>query len=824
MTSYLRMHDSSSVQTSGGKAAALSALVSQGFNVPPFFVLTEKAFLAEGLATDSLEKLPVFMAELGQGPFAVRSSGREEDGNSHSHAGQFSTFLNIAPEDVAKSAHQVRLSGEADSVQHYRQSRGIACDGGKPAVIIQKMVSARVAGICFTADPVSGRQERIVISAIAGLGDRLVGGEEDGLTYVIDAKTQSIINEPQAETLLTQNDIQLLVKLALDVQRVQGSPQDIEWAFEGDTLYLLQSRPITTTLRAPGLTDPKVTVFDNSNIIESYPGLVTPLTYSFAQYAYARVYRMFVAMIGVSQTTIRANAVVFDNMLGRINGRIYYNLINWYRLISLLPGYANNRSHMETMMGVGEPLPSALQDDIAPKPLRGWRHVVDYGRIVKMAGLLLWQAVIFPVTRRNYYKRLERALKTDAASINSMPLTELAAEYRRIEAELLDRWDAPLVNDFLCMMAFGGSRKLIERWAGQQGVQLHNAVMIGQGDIISAEPAKRIARMGDIARGNTVLIKRLEEADKTLIDGNDALASELKAYLAKFGDRCTEELKLESITLHEDPAQLLLAVAAAAKSNPEVSKDKKTDTLTDLADLFKGHSFRYRIMRFFLLYAKNRVRDRENLRFERTRIFGHARRVLLATGQQFYANGFIDTPRDVFFLTIGEILGAIEGFGGSSDLRGLISVRRKEMEQAAAQPDAPERITITGAVINGINLETTQTSVSSDTDPVFTRTATGCSAGIVRGIARVISDPHTQALAQGEILVSHHTDPGWIAVFSNAAAIIVERGSLLSHSAIVSREMGIPCVVGLKGATQWITDGEMIEVDGAAGIVRKINE
>jgi pyruvate,water dikinase len=103
----------------------------------------------------------------------------------------------------------------------------------------------------------------------------------------------------------------------------------------------------------------------------------------------------------------------------------------------------------------------------------------------------------------------------------------------------------------------------------------------------------------------------------------------------------------------------------------------------------------------------------------------------------------------------------------------------------------------------------------------MTRTATGCSAGRVTAKARVIHDPRTQTLTPGDILVARHTDPGWIAVFASASAIVVERGSLLSHSAIVARELGIPCVVGLKGATQWISDGEMICVDGASGCVER---
>jgi len=211
------------------------------------------------------------------------------------------------------------------------------------------------------------------------------------------------------------------------------------------------------------------------------------------------------------------------------------------------------------------------------------------------------------------------------------------------------------------------------------------------------------------------------------------------------------------------------------------------------------------------------VRDRENLRFERTRVFGHARRVFLAMGRELVAHGRLDDPRDVLFLTVGEVLGAVEGFGLSADLRRLAEMRRAEDVASAARPDPGERVEITGAAITGA-ANTNQPATAPDGDRQI---GMGCSAGRVTAVARVVTEPRTRRLAAGEILVASHTDPGWIALFANAAAIVVERGSLLSHSAIVARELGLPCVVGLKGATGWIVDGETIEVDGASGLVRK---
>ena len=816
----LQAHEAVDPAVAGGKAAALSALARAGFDIPPFVVLLPEALSDSGLNAEALERLEASLPDIGPGPFAVRSSGRDEDGSSHSHAGQFLSVLEIDAGDVPAAALQVWLSGSTESLRAYRATRGLDPAGGAPAVIVQRLVRARAAGVAFSADPVSGRRDRFVISAIAGLGDRLVGGEADGDDYVLDAGSHAVVQGP-AKGVLSAADLAALGALIARVAAARGSAQDLEWAFEGERLFLLQARPITTALREAALPDPLVTIFDNSNIVESYPGLVSPLTYSFAQYAYARVYRRFVALLGVAPGRIAQSAPVFDNMLGRVDGRVYYNLVNWYRALALLPGFSLNRAHMETMMGVSEPLPAAISAGIGPAPATGIAKVVEYGRMARAGFGLAFEALRLKRTIRGFYARLDAALTGRSEAVAAMPLSALTREYRTIEASLLDRWDAPLVNDFLCMIAFGASRKLLERWCGPEGLEIHNAVMIGQGDIVSAEPAKRIATMGRLAAGKPELIAALQRGDRTAAMADPELAPEVDAYLAKFADRCTQELKLESITLDQDPTPLLAAIAAAALT-PRAAHVQGEDGLLRLDRILKDRPVRRRLARLAVGWARDRVRDRENLRFERTRIFGHARRVFVAMGHQLAAQDAIETPRDVFLLTVPEVLGAIEGFGTTADLKGLVATRKAEMARAAERPDPPERITVTGAAgLSSVGIVGTDPTPADATERA--RKGTGCSAGTVRARARLIRDPRREALVQGEILVASHTDPGWIAVFSNASAIVVERGSLLSHSAIVAREMGIPCVVGLKGALDWIVDGETLSVDGGSGEVRKVD-
>ena len=510
--------------------------------------------------------------------------------------------------------------------------------------------------------------------------------------------------------------------------------------------------------------------------------------------------------MGVRESTIADNSAVFGNMLGRVDGRVYYNLVNWYHALALLPGFSLNRAYMETMLGVDTPMPDEVTNNIGPPPATGFAKVTEYSKLVGVAVRLVFEAARLPRTRRNFYARLNAALDSDLDLKTANP-TQLATEYRRIESTLLDRWDAPLVNDFLCMIAFGASRNLLKKWLGDDGLMLHNDVMIGQGDIVSAEPAQRIAKMGRIAAEHDISCDQIET--------HPALKDDLASYLAKFGDRCTEELKLESIPLTENASQLLSAIAASAKRPPA---EHAVATDPDWAAIFRGKPVQARFAKWTVTWAKARVRDRENLRFERTRLFGRARQVFLAMGREFSARDLIDQPRDIFHLTVAEMVGAIEGFGLSPNLRGLIALRQTEDTASASREDPPERIDVRGPAILPASTTHAVTEITQTGD---TRTATGCSAGQVTAKACVIRDPQTESLTPGDILVARHTDPGWIAVFSNASAIVVERGSLLSHSAIVARELGIPCVVGLKGATKWVEDGEVLHVNGATGLVRK---
>lgn len=815
-----------SAEHAGGKGAALAQLAAT-FPVPDFFVISSEAFMSRGIQALAKREVEAELATLGDGPFAVRSSAREEDGAAGSHAGQYETELNVAAGDVVAAAFRVWKSGFAEGVAAYRKERGLGDEAHPPAVVVQKMVDARIAGVAFSADPVSGARDVVVVNAVAGLADALVGGEVDGDSYRVldDGRVETVAIDGEAR-VASDADLRAVAEMARRAETHFGAPQDIEWAFEGDELRMLQSRPITTLddIVQPTEAADSITIWDNSNIVESYPGVTSPLTFSFARYVYSYVYQSFSRLMGVPREQVLRNRHVFGAMLGRIDGRVYYNLLNWYRALAMFPGFKSNRAFMETMMGVSEPLPEHIAERIAPRTDDVVLRVLDQAKLVRVGLGLVWHQARLWWTKRAFYKRLNDALETSNAAIDQMSAAELVEEYRKLEDQLLRRWDAPLVNDFLCMIAFGATQKIMQRWGGEKGADLLSRVLVGQGDIISAEPARRIQEMGAIAAKHSGMADRLERGDRGALEDAPELKIAFEDYLRKFGDRCAQELKLESWTLHDDPAPVLKAVAASARMNTEAREREPglatKEITTELVSGVMDGTVKAFVASRLLRWTRARVRDRENLRFERTRLFGRVRRIFLNIGARLADAGRLNDARDVFNLTVEETLGAVDGTSVTGDLKALVALREKENVASLSREDPPERFSTHGSAVDIDAVVAGPLPVPDDAGEQ--RRGLACCRGIVTAKVRVVNDPRKEALEPGEILVARHTDPGWIAVFANASGVIAERGSLLSHSAIVAREMGVPCVVALKGATQWLQTGDTVRLDGGDGSVTRL--
>jgi pyruvate,water dikinase len=849
----------------GGKAATLAALQAAGLPVPAWLVVTPAALAASlepvaaadlAAATTPTEAaaalaglhLPADLAAAltaevtALAPpgtqLAVRSSAVEEDSGGHSFAGQLESFLNVPPAEVAARVLDVWRSAFAPRVYAYRRERSLAGPPARPAVLVQRMVPAGCAGVAFSADAVSGQRGVAVVAAVAGLGDALVGGAQVGDSWRVDRSGTLIARMLQdpAHPVLTDAQVQAVAGLARRCAAVLGRPQDIEWAWAGETLWLLQSRPITTLADLPD-PDGVYTLWDNSNIIESYGGMTTPLTYSFARRAYEEVYQELCRILGVPRGAIQANQPVFANMIGLIQGRIYYNLLNWYRVLALLPGFKANRRFMEQMMGVKETLPDSVATTLAQTTWQ--QRMADRLHLARTLLGLLIAYFRLPARTQRFYARLEKALGEGRPDLSGQRADELVAYYHALDSQLLHSWDAPLINDFFAMVFYGLLRRLVARWGRDGAGTLQNDLLTGQGEMISAEPAGRVAALAQaVVAASAVqptLIDLLLSGDARQIEAALAafpdLAAGYAAYLDRFGDRCLNELKLESPTLFDDPLPLLravgrlarqLATAPAALPATGVQSDVRARAEAQMAADLARQPLRRAIFAWVLRNARARVRDRENLRFARTRVFGRARQIFRELGQRLYADDRLDDPRDIFYLEVAEICGFVEGTATCTDLRGLVALRKAEFARYAELPAPPARFATTGAVHQANRFHAEPAAAPAPADTARQVMGLGCSPGRVQGRARVVHDPLAAELSAGDIVVAEHTDPSWIMILPLAGGLVVERGSLLSHAAIVARELGIPAVVGVTGATSWLLDGEPVEVDGAAGIVRKL--
>jgi pyruvate,water dikinase len=215
------------------------------------------------------------------------------------------------------------------------------------------------------------------------------------------------------------------------------------------------------------------------------------------------------------------------------------------------------------------------------------------------------------------------------------------------------------------------------------------------------------------------------------------------------------------------------------------------------------------------------VADRENLRFERTRVFGVCRRLFVEMGRRLHAEGLLDDPRDVFYLEVDEVLGVVEGTASTTDLQALVAARRAEFERYREQDPPPDRFRTRGAV-HVHDLIEPEDDAPADADASTRLEGLGCCPGTVEGPVRVVDAPRDVALEGDEILVAKRTDPGWITLLASCRGLLVEQGNLLSHAAIVAREMGLPAVVSLPGVTERLEDGDVVRLDGTSGVVERL--
>ncbi|MBL56496.1 MAG: phosphoenolpyruvate synthase [Flavobacteriales bacterium] len=824
----------------GGKARNLLKLEDLEMNVPSWFVIPSHVLQSTPIEKIkyALENHQLIVQNKGA-RFAVRSSAIDEDGIKASFAGQFETLLNVDVHNLMDAIQEVRRSANSDRVLQYRKNKGLS-EHQEIAVIIQLMVDAEISGVAFGADPITGDNDSKIISAVYGLGEGLVSGDlnadnykikKDGIDKTIVEKEYAFavnsdydgiskikISEEMVSKPVMQDDQLKEVAYVLDLLgREFKLPQDVEFAYFKEKLFLLQTRPITTLDTKEE--NHQFIIWDNSNIIESYPGVTTPLTFSFIIKMYEAVYRQFALLMGVHLKEVNANKDVFSNMLGLIQGRVYYNLLSWYKALSLLPGYSLNASFMEKMMGVKERFELKKQKSFSKG--MAWLRL---GQSIFKIG---YNLITLSSQRTKFHREVDSTIQRyQSMDFEVLTPEELMDHYKEFENVLLTKWKAPLVNDFFAMIYFGILEKITKTWLKSENKHIHNDLLCGSNDIISTEPVQRILEI------SSEILKSNEAKDFFIMNSSEVIweaiqqkkypnvSEKIQSYLSLFGDRCVGELKLETLSYNQQPDVFVEIIKSyvqqgivSSHRESGIEKKLREDANEIVRTAFRWNLFKKGIFNYVLRVTRSMVSGRENLRYERTRAFGMVRKMFASIGRKLYKKGLINHERDVFYLTQEEIFDFIKGTAVSVSLKALIKIRKEEFLKYENMPSPSERISTNGMVYvnNNFFAGPRGEKLSGDIKGV------GCCPGRIRGKVRVVNHPNECTSLNGDILVTSSTDPGWVTLFPTASAILVERGSMLSHSAIVSRELGIPCIVGITGLLEVLKTGDEVEMDGSTG-------
>lgn len=758
------------------KARNLEILKEQGFPVPRFILVSEN------------EEVTLSFSE--KEYFAVRSNFSSEDSGEHSFAGQFLTRLNVKREKVKEAVQEVFASYAGSLDYKEKANRGKAeydlkQQGKAETVLIQEMLFPEKSGVLFTKNPKGILSEMVVVLG-QGLGDKVVEDQENVLTYHY-FPGECLYQEGQGTVIgLDEDELKTLFSLGEEIEQLFQKPMDIEFAIEKGKIYILQARAITTLdMQLPAR------ILDNSNISESFPGICLPLSESFAGEMYSGIFtslgRRFLGK------RVSSYEAVFQRMVGGFSGRMYYEISSWYDILRLLPFSGRIIPVWQGMLGVSN------EEIFFSKKKPGF--------FLKCRIALLF-CYYFIVSQRKM-KELDKFFQERYASYSKRVEEEEEAQalYRiflEMKEDLLREWDITLMNDMVSFIS---------------------AHLYGKKTAFSLEtmkPVRALSALKAVARKHGL--------------DSEEYRREKKSYISAYGDRIEGELKLETRTYRSNEELLdrwILDALETEKTDYSEKDCEERSRMEKPSEQKQRKSFLYRL-------AESSCNNREISRLHRTRCFGLMRRIVDKIGEKTI--GF-----DVYYLSLDELKELL--FSGKDF--SLKIARERELRKAYERLPVLSRVKLLGKVdrdplageIRVLSYESfkgksEKSSVPFSQEPknfesnrkmestprvFFGR---GVSKGIFRGeVLKIKSLQEIRvAEAKGKILLSYSTDPGWFPYLDMAEGLITERGSLLSHSAILARELEKPAVVNIPHIMEELQSGDIVEIDGDLGICSVIKQ
>lgn len=819
----------------GGKGAQLGRLARYGLPVPDGFVISTAA-LALALDDDLLAAArsagddPELLAKLRSRlqsaplplplaaaledalrrrgwentPLAVRSSAPMEDSGRASFAGIHHSELNVLGLDtVAAAVKTVWASLWTPQAVAYRQRLGIA-DAGM-AVVVMPMVPAVAAGVAFSCDPASGRDDQVVINAVPGLADQLVGGRVSGEEIVLEAdpisEDYAVLGRRGAASGLA--DAQA-VELAHRVRETAfaldyGAPWfDIDWVWDGEGFQLVQARPVTAR---PWHTYPalagQAALWTNGNTRD-----VAPLVMSAFEWSTSRRWvNLLIAggwrLAGYPLLPGAQRAALFQ-------GRLYLNaaLIQWEGYDALgIPPAAINR-----LLGGHHP-------DIPVPPASLKERAARLGR-------LLAYLVRSGPMRRTGRRQIEEA-HAACAAWRAEDLTALDTEElgRRLFAR--GRHCRRQSGLMFLQGSSGGSISmlidLIERYLPSEGHALAAALMAGGEPSVTARQGYDLQALAATAAQDpaTAAWLRSGSDDWQSLPEESPFRRQFAAFLERYGHRGIYESYLRNPRWREDPGYLVRQIAGLLDCDPAALGARQAAARADARACLARHLpwWARRWAEALAEAAAREGNDREAARSAFTAYGEVARRLLLEAGRRLAVSGSLAAAEDIFHLLPPEITAALAGRLKGAALRHRVADRQSLFAEWEANP-APD-------VIHEGAVAPPPPPATAATDGAWRGTAVG--AGLAAGPARPIRRPEEgERLAAGDILLAPSTDPAWTPLFLKAGGLVMETGGYLSHGAIVAREFGIPAVANLPGIMAALADGSRVEVDGRRGTIRQI--
>jgi len=739
------------------KEENLKILKENGFNVPFFNIIKWE---------DRNKKINTSKYH---GLYAVRSSCNLEDGDISSFAGQFDTYLNVRVKDIEKRVKDCFNSLNSESINSYLKENNIDKSSLKMNVIIQEMVDSKLSGVIFTSNP-QGLLNEVVITVGKGVAS-VVSDNKDSTSYYYNT-TDNIYYYEGKKDLLDKETIEKLIDLQNRIKSIFGEFLDIEFAIDKKGIYILQTRKITT------LNDDNPLILDNSNIVESYPGVSLPLTISFVKFVYSGVFK------GVSYRVLKNKRVLnrysdsFNNMVGSSSARIYYKISNWYTIIKFLPFSKKIIPIWQDMLGVKN---KSYDKEKVKVPF--FTRIRTYFNCIHEL--------------RRAPKNMDK-LNNKFISINNefheefnskMTSVEVFELYNKIKDEVLSIWDITLVNDMYSFLFTGILKKRLKKKYNDNKV---NEYISGISNIESLKPIESLI---------TIAYKKDQW-------GEEVYKREINNYINKYGDRSLEELKLETETFRTNPKLLEDKINEYRK---DMNKLKELYTsINSKKDTSIKEDF---ITRFISKRAMLGIKNREISRLNRSRIYGMVRSMFLQVGSNLVKEKRISNVRDIFYLNIEEIFNYKD-----YNLKEIIKDRKSDYSIYYELPNY-SRLIFSEREFDKHHRSVNNVKKEINKDKLI---GTPCSSGIVEGKALVIDNVSKKLDVKDKILVTKMTDPGWVFLLATCKGVISEKGSLLSHTAIISRELKVPSIVGVEDVTNIIKTNDYIKMNANTGEIEII--